>query len=275
MAAALSGADGAAPPGGQRLDLAVVIPVYNEEGCIRSVLSDWLAALENLSISFRIFVLNDGSTDGTARALDEFRDRPRVHIVEKANSGHGPTILQGYAMACPAAGWVFQCDSDNELSAGDFPPFWAARGNCDAVVGIRTHRAQSRGRRLITAVSRAATRALCGAAVQDVNAPYRLMRADLLARILETIPPGTFAPNILIAGSLSLTGARVLNLPVRHAMRRTGTVSIVKWRLWRAAARSFLQLVRWRLSAADALRPPSGAASGPRLPPPREGDAAP
>ena len=40
--------------------------------------------------------------------------------------------------------------------------------------------------------------------------------------------------------------ADILNLPVPHEGRTTGTVSIVKWKLWKAAAKSFWQALRCR-----------------------------
>lgn len=66
-------------------------------------------------------------------------------------------------------------------------------------------------------------------------------------RIIREIPPGTFAPNIFISAILTREHARVFNLPVPNTGRNTGTPTLVKGRLWKAAALSFLQLARFRL----------------------------
>ena len=43
--------------------LIVVMPVYNEAGCIEQVLDEWLAILRK--VDGVLLVINDGSTDGT------------------------------------------------------------------------------------------------------------------------------------------------------------------------------------------------------------------
>jgi glycosyltransferase involved in cell wall biosynthesis len=168
-------------------------------------------------------------------------------ILETApNSGHGPTILRGYRRALELGEWVFQCDSDDEMPAEHFAELWRRREDHDAVFGYRLGRAQDPVRRLVTWVSRGTVRALFGSRVRDVNTPYRLMRADSLGRILASVPDDTFAPNIMIAGGYSLGPWRVAEVPVPHRPRQTGSASLFRWGLLRAAVRSFGQTLRFR-----------------------------
>ena len=118
---------------------------------------------------------------------------------------------------------------------------WEQRHHYDALFGYRENRIQSRGRALISSISRVAVGILCGRQVRDVNTPFRLMRADMLSGFIHSLPDNTFAPNIIISGELNRRTRNILNLPVRHNQRRTGQVSIVKWRLWKMAARSLMQ----------------------------------
>ena len=235
---------GSRPP--ERAALALVMPVYNEEACIAAVVASWRDLFASLGIDFRMFILNDGSRDGTAAALAPLGEDPRIEVINKTNSGHGPTILAGYARAVASAEWVFQCDSDDEMKPDHFPKFWEQRESYDALFGVRTGRAQNAGRSLISAVSRSTVRLLFGAGVTDVNTPYRLMRASLVEQIIAQIPADTFAPNVIISGALARAGVRIHNESVPHEQRRTGTVSIVKWKLWKSAMRSFLQTIRCR-----------------------------
>lgn len=224
-----------------RCELMVVMPVYNEAACICGVVDAWIHELTRLGIDFGMIVLNDGSRDATAEKLMVYRDIPRIEVISKENSGHGPTILCGYRLAVERADWVFQTDSDDEMSPAHFERLWGERLNYSALFGYRAGRRQNLGRRLISSVSRQAVRLLFAPGIADVNTPYRLVRSDVLARIIAAIPADTFAPNILISGVLAASGLPVLNLPVPHEGRKSGTVSIVKWRLWRAACRSLLQ----------------------------------
>lgn len=228
----------------QRFDLALVTPVYNEEECIADVINSWHAMLKDAVPNHRMIVLNDGSKDNTAGVLEQFAGNPHIHVVNKANSGHGPTILMGYREAVEVADWVFQVDSDNEMPPEAFPKLWADREHFDFLFGIRGGREQNLGRFVITRVSRLAVWALFGGGVKDVNVPYRLMRAGKLRPILEQIPDDTFAPNIVISGLAAYQRNRINNYDVTHRNRQTGSVSIVKWKLWKAAMRAFRQTVR-------------------------------
>ena len=227
-------------------DLAVVMPVYNEADCIVEVIDSWRSMLTEQRIDFRMIVLNDGSRDGTADALKAFAGDGRIEIVNKPNSGHGPTILQGYRRAVEIARWVFQVDSDNEMGPEHFPHFWRIREDYDAILGIRGGREQNAPRRVISAASRLAVGMMYGKGVVDVNVPYRLIRADMLKGIIAQIPADTFAPNVVISGALSRSGVRIWNEKVPFRGRTTGTVSIVKWKLWKSAARALWQTIRCR-----------------------------
>jgi glycosyltransferase involved in cell wall biosynthesis len=236
------------------LELVVLMPVYNEEECIVEVIDSWRKVLEDQGMSHRILVLNDGSKDHTAEKLASLAGDDRLTVINKPNAGHGPTILQGYHLAVDLDDWVFQCDSDDEMKASHFPRLWAERRDYDALFGYRTERRQSLGRKAISAVSRLTVAALFGRGVTDVNTPYRLMRSSILRQIIDHIPGDTFAPNVIIAGALARAKLRIANLPVPHEGRRTGTVSIVKWKLWKAAFRSFWQTVRCRPKIAAVSR---------------------
>ena len=239
------------------LDVAVVMPVYNEAECIVDVITSWLRVLSAQSLRFTLIVLNDGSKDATAEALRRFVNDSRVDVIDKQNSGHGPTILHGYRRAVGVATWVFQVDSDDEIAATDFPAMWRARAGYDAVMGVRDGRHQPAGRWIITRFSRLLVRLLYGGTVEDVNVPFRLMRADVLSSFVTSIPADTFAPNVVISGILASRRFRVANVPVVHRDRRTGHVSIMRWKLWKGALRSAVQTIRCRRLVAAAPSPAS------------------
>jgi len=230
-------------------DVAVVMPVYNEAECICDVLDDWTKELDRLAITYRLIVLNDGSKDNTAEVLLKYSNNPHIQIINKKNSGHGPTILQGYGIALQDAQWVFQVDSDNEIKAGQFKKLWAEREKYDAVIGIRDGRQQPFSRKIISAVSRLVVRVFYGQGVTDVNCPFRLMRTEVLKQILQQISSNTFAPNVAISGFFALRKDRLLNQPIHHTNRQTGEVSIKKWKLLKAATKSFMQIIQMRFGS--------------------------
>lgn len=225
------------------IELGLVMPVYNEVESIIDVVESWRQELSRLNIDYMMIILNDGSRDGTAEALTCFAGDERITIINKENSGHGPTILLGYFHVVQMAQWVFQCDSDNEMKPQPFSGLWEKRERFDALFGVRESRRQNFGRSFISFVSRLTVRLLFSDGVIDVNTPYRLMRADILCKIVKQIPKNTFAPNVIISGVLAKARMRVYNHPVPHQGRKTGTVSIVKLKLWKAAMTAFFQTI--------------------------------
>jgi len=223
-------------------ELTVVVPVYNEEAAIAAVLGSWIAELERLGIDHRLAVYDDGSVDGTPGILAGLAERnPRLSIVRQANRGHGPTILRGYREA--RSPWVFQVDSDGEMSAAHFAPFWHERERYDFLVGDRQDRESALVRRMVSAGSRAAVHLMIGNGVRDVNAPYRLMRRETLVPLLDLVPEDAFAPNTLLSGLAARGGLRILERPVPHEGRRTGRGSLNAARLLSGVTRSFADTV--------------------------------
>ena len=231
----------------EALLLTLVMPAYNEEATIGDVVVGWDDALGALDVPYELRIYDDGSRDATGPLLERVaRERPRVVAVRQANAGHGPTILRGYHEA--RGEWVFQVDSDDEMRPEAFPALWSRRDGADLVLGYRTGRSAPIGRRIITAIAGSTVRLLFGRRVHDVNTPFRLYRRSALTRLLAMVPAETFAPNVILTGLALRAGLRVVEVPVPHHIRRAGTSSIVRWRLWRAAARSFAQTLgaAWR-----------------------------
>ena len=227
-------------------ELTVVMPVYNEEEIIGEVLEDWTRKLERLQIDFEIHAYNDGSKDSTLEVLHTYEARNKnVKVHDKSNTGHGPTIVRGYRENSNAE-WVFQIDSDNEISTGFFEEFWERRKGFDFLIGRRVERQSPLSRRFMTSAARIIVTYLYGKGIFDVNCPYRLMRGQLLRELISEIPPHLFAPNVILSGLVCKNSYRILEIPVVHSQRATGEVSIQKLKLLKAAARALWQTILFR-----------------------------
>ncbi|MFZ4712602.1 MAG: glycosyltransferase family 2 protein [Bacteriovoracaceae bacterium] len=225
------------------LELAVVMPVYNEEEIIQTVVKDWDKTLSALKIDYVIAVYNDGSKDKTLSKLQEMK-LARLKVVDKKNSGHGPTIVQAYRDYNSAL-WMFQLDSDNELRTEEFPKLWAERNNYDLLLGNRYNRDSPLARRIMTFISYLTLRLFYGKGVLDTNVPYRLIRTEKIRPYLHNLD-GLFAPNIVISGIAGLKKWRIFQMPVKFYSRTTGEVSIQKWKLLKVAYKSFAQTIKVR-----------------------------
>ena len=108
--------------------LYIVIPAYNEADNITNVINEWYPIVEkyNGNKKSRLVILNDGSKDNTAEiAKNLCRTKPLLLVIDKANSGHGATVLYGYKYALKnKADFIFQTDSDGQTRPEEFHQFW-------------------------------------------------------------------------------------------------------------------------------------------------------
>lgn len=75
--------------------ISVVLPVYNGLPYIKDAIASIL--LQDFA-DFELIVINDGSTDGTDKVLDEFDD-PRLRVIHQANMGLALTLNRGLEMS--------------------------------------------------------------------------------------------------------------------------------------------------------------------------------
>ncbi len=225
--------------------LCVVMPVYNEQEAIGPVLRKWAAELAALGVDYTIRPYNDGSKDDTLATMRKVAaGLPRVDVRDKPNGGHGNTVLTGYRdAAADGFGWIFQIDSDDEMGPEKFNELWSRRNDYDFLVGMRDGRVQALPRKIVSFISRLCVRMFYGKSVWDVNTPYRLMRVSAFKGFFEEISLSTFAPNVILSGLAARHRLRCFETRVPQHDRTTGEVSIKKWKLLKAAAKSFWQTV--------------------------------
>ncbi len=210
--------------------LYIVIPAYNEEETIRSVISDWYPIIEkhNGDGRSRLVVVDDGSRDATPGILDEEADRREMmEVIHKANGGHGQAILTGYRYAIEnGADFVFQTDSDGQTIPGEFEPFWRQRNRFDMVIGHRSARQDGISRIFVTRALRITLLFIFRTWIKDANTPFRLMKADVLKESLDYLEEGETLTNVMISAVFARRKKRVLYRQITFRPRQGGTNSI-------------------------------------------------
>lgn len=113
--------------------LSVIVPVYNEVSTIRVILEK----ISSVNIDKEIIVVNDGSTDGTEKLLNEISSAGIKVIHHAANRGKGAALLTGLLKA--SGEFVIIQDADLEYDPGEYPKLLAEfdAGNVDLVLGAR------------------------------------------------------------------------------------------------------------------------------------------
>ncbi len=228
--------------------LVIVIPIYNEEKNIATVISAWTEKLESLGITGQILAIDDGSRDGTHEILLELEEKSpdMICVVHKPNSGHGPSCRIGYEIASRSQSeWVLQIDSDGQCDPVHFDDFWKARDRYDCIFGIRTSRDDGLARVMTSAICRLGASIICGEDLRDPNVPYRLMRRSALAMALPYIPSSFNVHNVALTYVLKkIGGMRWNHVPIHFRDRQGGTNSINVLQVVTLGAEMLLELLR-------------------------------
>ena len=206
--------------------LYIVIPAYNEADNIKNVLEDWYNYVRGGG--YKLIIVDDGSTDDTFRIMQECaKNKPNFIPLTKPNGGHGSALLFGYRYAIEhGADYIFQTDSDGQTLPEEFSAFWDLRNDYDAVLGCRPNRQDGRARVFVEKVLCLILRIIFGVRVPDANAPFRLMKASLVAKYLPRMPQDFNLPNVMLTAYFARYHENITFKPITFRPRQGGTNSI-------------------------------------------------
>jgi glycosyltransferase involved in cell wall biosynthesis len=208
--------------------LYIVMPAYNEQDNIKSVIAQWYPVIENIGSGSFLLIVNDGSKDKTYEILLELqKDYPQLKVIDKPNSGHGATIMLAYKNAIEAgANFIFQTDSDGQTDPDEFRLFWENRHKYDFQIGNRCKRKDGQGRIFVTRVLRIILWSIFRVNIVDANTPFRLMNAERLKAIMEFVPKDFFLANVLIITIAVKWKESCIWHPITFKPRQAGVNSI-------------------------------------------------
>ncbi|WP_068688312.1 glycosyltransferase family 2 protein [Culturomica massiliensis] len=224
--------------------LYIVMPAYNEEANIRTVVEQWHPVVEQIGEDSRVVIVDDGSKDATYRVLEELRATyPQLIALTKKNSGHGSTCLYAYRYAIEqGADYVFQTDSDGQTDPAEFTSFWEQRADYDFLIGARKERQDGFSRVVVTKVLKLVVMFIFGRVIEDANTPFRLMRASKLALLLKEIPQDFFLANVLVSVLAVSENMKTRWIPITFKPRQGGVNSINLKRIMKIGIKSVKDL---------------------------------
>lgn len=125
------------------MDVSLIIPVYNESKIILNTIRTASKKLAELTSSYEILIVDDGSTDGTAALVENCRDSHVFLIHYAPNHGKGMAVRTGMLTA---KGNIIICtDADLAYGVDVFGRILGrfATTDTDIVAGTRSDRADA------------------------------------------------------------------------------------------------------------------------------------
>jgi len=224
----------------------IVVPTYNEVENITRLVPQ----IHDQDPGLDVLVVDDGSPDGTARAvraLAGFGDR--VHLIERAGKmGLGSAYIAGFRWAL-AEGYplVFEMDADFSHDPKSLPDFLREIESADVVLGSRYLHGVTVVhwplRRLLLSISaNLYARLVTGLPVKDCTGGYKCFRRVVLEALpLDKIQSDGYSFQIEVTWLCWRKGFRIREIPIVFEDRRVGVSKMNKRIIWEAV------LLVWKL----------------------------
>jgi glycosyltransferase involved in cell wall biosynthesis len=219
--------------------ISLVIPVYNEQENIPTLLQRVGAAMQSIGKPFEVLVVDDGSTDTGPQLLDQgMRDNPWLRVLRMArNGGQSAAFDAGFKAARGQV--IATIDGDLQNDPEEIPRLLPMLDGYDMITGWRKDRHDTRFRRFQTRVANRIRNWLSQETIQDSASSLKLYKRHCLDGIQLYNGMHRFMPTLV-----KMRGFTVLETPVKHSSRFAGTA---KYGFRNRALRAFIDLlaVRW------------------------------
>jgi polyisoprenyl-phosphate glycosyltransferase len=229
---------------GERLDVTVVLPCYNEQNHVVNEIERITEALDQSSLRYELLVIDDCSTDQTLETVQHAQARfPYLRVMPfHRNSGSGTARRVGTNQA--RGDIVVWTDADMTYPNERIPEFvelLAKDPTIDQIVGART---SEQGTHKILRIPakwfiRKAAERLSGARIPDLNSGFRAFRRDVALPYLRLLPSG-FSCVTTITMAFLHNGHEIRYVPIEYG-KRSGRS---KFHFVRDAYRYILQVLR-------------------------------
>jgi len=215
--AALS--DRSEPTVGDRPEVSVVVPIYNEIDSLPHLLSAIEAAMEPIGQPYEIVCVDDGSRDGSGDWLKQAAlERSNLRsVILRRNYGQTAAMAAGFDRARGQT--IVTLDADLQNDPQDIPALLTKLDEgYDLVTGWRVKRQDAAMTRLLPSrIANAIIRRVTGVRVTDYGCSLKAYRAELLADMNLYGELHRFLPALAF-----MEGARITEIPVRHHARQFG-----------------------------------------------------
>lgn len=231
-------------PGNKNIDLSIIMPALNEEENISRAVRDTLEAFSEYGLKGEIIVVNDGSTDETAKIVDELSGSEPVHLVRMVHhitpQGLGMAFRDG---AMEARGDVVAfMPGDGENDPGEIMRYFSLMDQVDMVVPfVYNKEVRPKSRNLISTVFRMIVNLTFGVNFNYTNGTV-LYRRVILAFSPNQSRGFFFQTENVVRAVWS--GYLFAEVPYRLEVRSGGESKAISWKSLMEVIRNYLFLAK-------------------------------
>ena len=199
--------------------VSVVVPVYNEEGCLAELIRRSLESLEKTGKRYELILVDDGSRDRSPAimaAASEQNPNRVISCILNRNYGQHSAIMAGFSLV--RGDLVITIDADLQNPPEEFPRLVeAAEAGNDVVGTIRQHRKDSLLRTIPSKIVNYAAQKATGVKMHDYGCMLRAYRRHIVEAMKQCNERSTFIP--VLGNSFA---RNTCEIPVGHSERAAG-----------------------------------------------------
>ena len=202
-----------------KVDISIVVPVFNERDNVENVYTAISAALRVMDCSYEILMVDDGSSDGSYSVLTQLAEQdPNLKVIRfRRNFGQTAAMSAGFDYA--KGDIIIPMDGDLQNDPDDISRLVAKiHEGFDVVSGWRSNRKDTFvSRKIPSILANALISRLTGVHLHDYGCTLKAYRREVLDGINLYGEMHRFVPALA-----SQFGAKVTELPVNHFPRLHG-----------------------------------------------------
>ena len=210
------------------IEFSVVIPVYNEEANLPDLIKRCLAACEEAKGEYEIILIDDGSSDSSAKLIEEASIKTNgriVGVILTTNFGQHAAVTAGFASS--KGKYIITLDADLQNPPEEIPNVLAEmRKGADVVGTIRANRKDTLFRKLASKTVNFMARKVTGVHMQDYGCMLRGYSRPVVDAVLQCHEHSKFIP--ILANNFARKSAEIV---VKHSERAAGDSKYGLWKL--------------------------------------------
>lgn len=219
----------------EKLDLSIVIPLLNEEESLRPLFQKIEDAVGETGMTWEVYFVDDGSTDGSFEVLKELRDRSDAVKILRFRRNFGKAAAYSAAFSRVSGRYVITMDADLQDDPAEIPRLIAKlEEGYDLVSGWKKKRHDPLGKTVPSKFFNWVTGRVSGIDIHDFNCGLKAYRREVTRDVKIYGELHRYIP--VLAG---LEGYRVAEIPVQHHARQFGTTKYG----WSRLFKGFLDLL--------------------------------
>lgn len=214
---------------GQRHQLSVVIPLYNEEESLNELARQVKSALTPLGVSFEVLFVDDGSTDRSFDRLKEIHRRDRRFRIIRFRRNYGKSAALSVGFRHAGGAYIVTLDADLQDDPSEIPKVLEMlRSGYDLVSGWKKKRHDPISKTIPSRLFNFVVAKLTGIRIHDFNCGLKGYRREVARDIRVYGELHRYIPVLA-----HWAGYDIGEVVVQHHPRKHGTTKFGLGRFWK------------------------------------------